>query len=357
MNIVCFHNPDEDNGYLSNWYPSPFTVDGVAFSSMEQFMMYRKAICFGDEAVAAQILSTSDVAKIKSLGRQVSNYDESMWNGIRQIVVCEGLLAKFSQNDELKAKLKATGNAVLAECAVKDCIWGIGLSMKDPDRLNKAKWNGQNLLGYALMMVRERLQQDYSWEQRKFSDLVQIERGGSPRPIDDFITDSPDGLNWVKIGDAPAQGNYITKTAEKIKPEGLSKTREVHPGDLILSNSMSFGKPYIMGIDGCIHDGWLLIRNTYKVFDLTFLCHLLGTPQMIIQYKSLAAGSTVNNLNKELVGNTVVTIPTIKEQRVLGQYLETLDNLITLHQRKPDCYQFKLDNERITKSTSLFSSS
>ena len=183
----------------------------------------------------------------------------------------------------------------------------------------------------------------YSWEQRKFSDLVQIERGGSPRPIDDFITDSPDGLNWVKIGDAPAQGNYITKTAEKIKPEGLSKTREVHPGDLILSNSMSFGKPYIMGIDGCIHDGWLLIRNTYKAFDLTFLCHLLGTPQMIIQYKSLAAGSTVNNLNKELVGNTVVTIPTIKEQRVLGQYLETLDNLITLHQCKCqiDGYRFQ----------------
>lgn len=183
----------------------------------------------------------------------------------------------------------------------------------------------------------------HSWEQRKFSDLVQIERGGSPRPIDDFITDSPDGLNWVKIGDAPAQGNYITKTAEKIKPEGLSKTREVHPGDLILSNSMSFGKPYIMGIDGCIHDGWLLIRNTYKAFDLTFLCHLLGTPQMIIQYKSLAAGSTVNNLNKELVGNTVVTIPTIKEQRVLGQYLETLDNLITLHQCKCqiDGYRFQ----------------
>ena len=173
------------------------------------------------------------------------------------------------------------------------------------------------------------------WEQRKFSELVQIERGGSPRPIDDFITDAPNGLNWVKIGDAPTQGNYITKTAEKIRPEGLSKTREVHPGDLILSNSMSFGKPYIMGIDGCIHDGWLLIRNTYGVFDLTFLCHLLGTPQMLSQYRSLAAGSTVNNLNKELVGNTVVTIPSITEQRVLGDYLEQLDNLITLHQRQP----------------------
>ena len=173
-----------------------------------------------------------------------------------------------------------------------------------------------------------------AWEQRKFSELVQIERGGSPRPIDDFITDAPNGLNWVKIGDAPTQGNYITKTAEKIRPEGLSKTREVHPGDLILSNSMSFGKPYIMGIDGCIHDGWLLIRNTYGVFDLTFLCHLLGTPQMLSQYRSLAAGSTVNNLNKELVGNTYVTIPSITEQRVLGAYLEQLDNLITLHQRK-----------------------
>ena len=173
-----------------------------------------------------------------------------------------------------------------------------------------------------------------AWEQRKFSELVQIERGGSPRPIDDFITDAPNGLNWVKIGDAPTQGNYITKTAEKIRPEGLSKTREVHPGDLILSNSMSFGKPYIMGIDGCIHDGWLLIRNTYGVFDLTFLCHLLGTPQMLSQYRSLAAGSTVNNLNKELVGNTYVTIPSITEQRVLGAYLEQLDNLITLHQRE-----------------------
>ena len=189
-----------------------------------------------------------------------------------------------------------------------------------------------------------------AWEQRKFSELVQIERGGSPRPIDDFITDAPNGLNWVKIGDAPTQGNYITKTAEKIRPEGLPKTREVHPGDLILSNSMSFGKPYIMGIDGCIHDGWLLIRNTYGVFDLTFLCHLLGTPQMLSQYRSLAAGSTVNNLNKELVGNIYVTIPSITEQRVLGAYLEQLDNLITLHQRKYD----KLTNVKKSMLEKMF---
>lgn len=157
MTVVCFHNQNEENGYLSNWYPCRFAVDGVEFSSMEQYMMYKKAVYFGDTTVAGKILATNDVAEIKALGRLVANYNESYWNGIRQIVVFTGLLAKFTQNDDLKAQLAATGDSVLAECAVRDTIWGIGLSMKDPDRLDIDKWKGQNLLGYALMMVRERL--------------------------------------------------------------------------------------------------------------------------------------------------------------------------------------------------------
>lgn len=157
MNIICFHNPDEENGYLSNWYPSNFFVDGVEFSSMEQYMMYQKAICFEDKNIAAQILLTNDVSQIKALGRMVSRYDDNYWNGIRQIVVYKGLLAKFLQNEDLKELLKGTEEAILAECAVKDKIWGIGLSMKNADRLNRTKWKGQNLLGYTLMMVREQL--------------------------------------------------------------------------------------------------------------------------------------------------------------------------------------------------------
>ena len=172
------------------------------------------------------------------------------------------------------------------------------------------------------------------WEQRKFSDLVLIERGGSPRPIDAYITEDPTGLNWVKIGDAPSMGRYITSTSEKIKPEGLSKTRQVYPGDLVLSNSMSFGRPYIMAVEGCIHDGWLLIRDTQNQFDPVFLCHMLGTSQMLDQYRMFASGSTVNNLNKELVGNAIVPLPDRDEQVKIGNYLDELDSLITLHQRK-----------------------
>lgn len=157
MGVICFHNPNEENGYLSNWYLSNFVVDDISFSSMEQFMMYKKAVCFEDKDIVAQILETDDVSRIKELGRLVSGYDDNYWSGIRQVVVYQGLLEKFRQNDNLKRLLFETGNFVLAECAVKDRVWGIGLSMKDPDRLNREKWKGQNLLGYTLMMVRDSL--------------------------------------------------------------------------------------------------------------------------------------------------------------------------------------------------------
>ena len=154
--IIGFHNPDEEYGFLSNWYLSDFTVSGIEFSSLEQYMMYQKAVVFKDEEIASQILKTNDVAEIKRLGRAVRNYDDHVWNGVRQIVVYEGLTAKFEQNEDLKGLLKETGDAILAECAVKDRIWGIGLSMTDPDRLDRSKWQGQNLLGYALMAVRDK---------------------------------------------------------------------------------------------------------------------------------------------------------------------------------------------------------
>ena len=157
MKVITFHNPDVENGYLSNWYLSDFTVGDVKYTSMEQYMMHQKAVVFGDNEIAKQILATDDVAYIKQLGRRVSGYIDNVWNGVRQIIIFEGLMAKYSQNPELGEKLKATGNAILAEAAVNDRIWGIGLAMKDPKRLEPKQWNGQNLMGYATMLVKEKL--------------------------------------------------------------------------------------------------------------------------------------------------------------------------------------------------------
>lgn len=172
------------------------------------------------------------------------------------------------------------------------------------------------------------------WEMRRFGDCVLIQRGGSPRPIESYITDDENGINWVKIGDVSVDSRYITKTKEKIISEGEKHSRKVQIGDLILSNSMSFGRPYIMAVEGCIHDGWLLIRDHKNLFDKEYLLQLLSSDYMYSQYKSLASGGVVNNLNSELVQSTISLIPPIEEQQKIGKYFAKLDQLITLHQRK-----------------------
>ena len=158
--VICFHNPNEENAFLSNWFYSDFVKDGVMYTSMEQYMMHRKALTFGDTEIAEKIMSASDFGEIKALGRQVQNYDDRVWSGIRQIVIYEGLLEKFRQNPRLKEHLLAPGDALLAECAFNDRIWAIGLTMQDSNRFDIEKWRGQNLLGFALMQVREKLSRE-----------------------------------------------------------------------------------------------------------------------------------------------------------------------------------------------------
>lgn len=157
--VICFHNPNEENGYLSNWWLSKFTVNNVTYTSAEQYMMHQKALLFNDTQIAEAILKTNDVAKIKAYGRKVKNYDDTIWNSKRKEIVYQGLLAKFQQNEDLSNKLLATGEALLAECAVKDKIWGIGLSMKDTRRFHPNEWQGQNLLEQCLMEARSKLRE------------------------------------------------------------------------------------------------------------------------------------------------------------------------------------------------------
>jgi len=153
------------------------------------------------------------------------------------------------------------------------------------------------------------------WIEKSLGEICSIARGGSPRPIQAFLTSESDGINWVKISDATASGKYIYETAEKIKPSGAARSRIVKDGDFLLSNSMSFGRPYIMRTTGCVHDGWLVLSEYQESFNQDFLYHLLGSPQVFSQFDRLAAGSTVRNLNIELASKVIVPIPTLEEQR------------------------------------------
>lgn len=167
-----------------------------------------------------------------------------------------------------------------------------------------------------------------SWEIRELGEVCVVERGGSPRPIDKFLTTSEDGINWIKIGDATNGSKYITSTKEKIIPEGAKKSRMVYKGDFILSNSMSFGRPYILDLDGCIHDGWLVLRDNNNIFDKSFLYYYLSSPNIYREFKRLAVGGVVNNLNSNLVRSVKVIIPPLPEQERIVAELDCLSSII-----------------------------
>jgi len=164
------------------------------------------------------------------------------------------------------------------------------------------------------------------WSENKIGSIVKVERGGSPRPIQNYITSSSDGVPWIKIGDLKNGDRFVTKTAEKIKPEGVKNSREVFPGDFILSNSMSFGRPYIVNIYGCIHDGWLALRNEKqeKVIN-SFLYILLQSDATKKKFLSLAAGSAVKNLKSETVQLAKISYPNITEQQKIADFLGSVD--------------------------------
>ena len=161
-----------------------------------------------------------------------------------------------------------------------------------------------------------------NWEIKKLGDVCEIARGGSPRPIKEYITTDSDGINWIKIGDTDPSGKYIYHTAEKIKPSGLYKSRYVEEGDFLLSNSMSFGRPYILKTNGCIHDGWLVLKNYNRSLLIDFFYYMLLSPYIQEQFEVEAKGSTVRNLNTDIVSNVKIVVPPLAEQRRIVAILD-----------------------------------
>ena len=163
-----------------------------------------------------------------------------------------------------------------------------------------------------------------SWKWVKLNDLSEIARGGSPRPIQDYITDNQDGINWIKIGDTSEESKYITSAKEKIKPEGKKHSRYVHAGDFLLTNSMSFGRPYILKIDGCIHDGWLVFANIKGCLLQDYLYYALSSEYIYETFSNVAAGSTVKNLKSDTVKQVDFPLPPLSEQKRIVEAIENM---------------------------------
>ena len=186
-----------------------------------------------------------------------------------------------------------------------------------------------------------------SWEWVRLGHICEIARGGSPRPIQQYLTTDPNGINWIKIGDSDKGGKYINSTKEKIIPAGVSKSRMVYAGDFLLTNSMSFGRPYILNVDGCIHDGWLVLSRYQTAYDQEFLYYLLSSSFAYYQFCGVVSGAVVKNLNSDKVAAAVFPLPPIEEQRrivnaikfvepSLAQYAQEEGELTALNSKFPE---------------------
>ena len=219
--------------------------------------------------------------------------------------------------------------------------------IKELDLLNNAIFGEKRRLSEFDSLIKSRFNEMFSNYKviTRLGDLANICRGASPRPISSFITKDDSGINWIKIGDVDTNAIYITKTEEKITKEGANKSRMVYKGDFILSNSMSFGRPYILGINGCVHDGWLIISNYQKHFEPLFLYYSLRSDDVQSQFEHDASGTTVKNLNSDIVKNTFVITSPLKEQKEFSSFVEHIDKLKFNCQQRIKLYQELLNKK------------
>ena len=161
------------------------------------------------------------------------------------------------------------------------------------------------------------------WEIAKLKNIASIVRGGSPRPIEAYMSDNDNDVNWIRISDTEKGSKYITHTSRKLIASGISKSRFIKRGSLILTNSMSFGEPYILDIDGCIHDGWVAFSD-FKKIDKEFLYYFLTSPLAKIQFEQQVDGGVVKNLNIDKIGDTVILLPSLIDQNKIIAHLDSL---------------------------------
>ncbi|MBP8992721.1 MAG: restriction endonuclease subunit S [Bacteroidales bacterium] len=178
-------------------------------------------------------------------------------------------------------------------------------------------------------------EEDGEWELKPFSKFIKLYRGSSPRPIREYLTKEETGVNWIKIGDTSSITDFVIRSvSEKITPKGAEKSRRVKKGELILANSMSYGSTYLLEVEGCIYDGWFVLREYEEHFDKQFLLQLLNSEYTQGQYKRFAAGGIVQNISSEIVYSITLSKTSKEEQQKIGSCLSAVDELITAQQEK-----------------------
>lgn len=194
------------------------------------------------------------------------------------------------------------------------------------------------------LAVKKKVEIKSKWDVFKLTQLVDIVRGASPRPIKHYITNDKNGINWIKIGDVSTHSKYINSTKEKITKEGAEKSRAVSIGDFILSNSMSFGRPYIMNISGCIHDGWLLLTGYNKKLNKDYLYNILSSELVQEQFRNAAeGGTTVDNLNIEKVSSVQIPLPPITIQEKIVKEIGVIEKKEIVAEQKIEALGLKID--------------
>ena len=274
-----------------------------------------------------QILPLIDEYKINE--EKLSKLNETLPAKIKQSILqhaVQGKLVEQDPNDEpaseLLKRIKAEKEQLIKEGKIK----------KDKTESYIYKGEDNNYyeqIGSKTIDITDEIPFEIpqGWEWVRLGNIVNIARGGSPRPIQDYLTTAEDGLNWIKIGDTDKGGKYINSTKEKITLDGLHKTRFVRKGDFLLSNSMSFGRPYILNIDGCIHDGWLVLSEVNYCFNKDFLYYLLSSHYIYQQFCGKVSGAVVKNLNSEKVSGALICLPPLSEQQRIVNKIEELLNL------------------------------
>lgn len=243
--------------------------------------------------------------------KQLSNLESSFESRLKASVLqyaIEGKLVKQDPNDEpasvLLKHIKAEKEKLIKEGKIK----------RDKHESEIVLGDDKNYYGDL----------PKTWLIIKIGQVLDVYRGGSPRPIESFLTTKQGGINWVKIGDTIQGDKYIVSCKQKIIKDGLSKTRLIQPGDLLLTNSMSFGRPYISKIYGAVHDGWLVFSDFSNSFDKDYLFYLLSSVSILEQFKSSVSGAVVKNLNIDKVKNTNIPLLSKNEQTRIAKQIESI---------------------------------